>query len=195
MEIKKKIANNVVIVTVVVLAFGVLLVSVGRAGLERTREDEKANRLRKIPVDYSWETPDEIGVGRYYLPETSMLPNHWLYSLKAIRDYWWLKFTRDPRNKATAALFLADKKIAEAEALLRNKEIELAKKCAKEAIMRLNLTADMIKGLNDDPETDKLQNRIREACFFYADISKKTGLAESEIEQLKEMGEDAEKER
>lgn len=55
----------------------------------------------------------------YYFPYPGVLPGHPLYSLKALRDQFWLLATSDPMKKAETLLLFADKRIQMAKILLK----------------------------------------------------------------------------
>lgn len=61
----------------------------------------------------------------YYLPYPGILPDHFLWPFKALRDRVWLFLTRDPGKRAELLLLFADKRIGMAEALIRGGKAEL----------------------------------------------------------------------
>lgn len=62
----------------------------------------------------------------YALPYPGLLPGHPLYPIKRWRDRILLFFTRDPSQKSSLLLLLADKKLAMALRLLESQKHELA---------------------------------------------------------------------
>ena len=62
----------------------------------------------------------------YYLAYPGILPDHFLWPVKAVRDNIWLFLTTDPLKKAELFLLLADKRIGAAEVLMAGGKPELA---------------------------------------------------------------------
>lgn len=58
----------------------------------------------------------------YYLPYHGILPNHPLWSLKALRDKVWFSLTRDPIKKAQLLLLFSDKRLGMAGQLIKDGE-------------------------------------------------------------------------
>lgn len=67
----------------------------------------------------------------YDLPHAGMLPDNPLYSLKKVRDSFWLFFTRDNLEKADLLLLFSDKKIVMAQAMAEKGKWELALESAR----------------------------------------------------------------
>jgi len=61
----------------------------------------------------------------YYLPYPGILPDHPLYSLKAIRDRIWLWLTTDPVRKAQLMTLFADKRLGAGRVLVEGNKINL----------------------------------------------------------------------
>ncbi len=78
-----------------------------------TEESEEATLEVKELVDYDLTYP-------------GLLPDHFLYPLKMVRDRIWLWLTTDPLKKAELLLRLADKRIWSAQMLMDKENVELA---------------------------------------------------------------------
>lgn len=61
----------------------------------------------------------------YYLPYPGILPDHFLWPLKAARDKAWLFLTRDSMKRAQLNLLFADKRVGMARELVRGGKSEL----------------------------------------------------------------------
>lgn len=61
----------------------------------------------------------------YYLPYPGILPDHFLWPLKALRDKVWLFVLRDPGRKAEVLLLFADKRVGMARELIKGGKPEL----------------------------------------------------------------------
>lgn len=77
-------------------------------------------------------TPTPIAID-YYLPYPGILPDHTLWSLKALRDYLWVSLTFNPQGKSEKLLHLADKRIGAAEALINGGQSVLGASVATKA--------------------------------------------------------------
>lgn len=83
------------------------------------------------------ETPQKAEVVKkpidYYLVYPGILPDHFLWPLKALRDQAWVFFTTDPMRKAELYLLFADKRIGAAKVLLEGGKSGLAFSTASKA--------------------------------------------------------------
>lgn len=55
----------------------------------------------------------------YYLPYPGILPDHFIWPVKVLRDKLWLFVTADPMRKAQLLLLFADKRVGMARELIR----------------------------------------------------------------------------
>lgn len=69
----------------------------------------------------------------YYLPYPGILPDHFLWPVKALRDKIRLFVAVDPAKKAEVALLLADKRVGMARELIRGGKSELGVSTATKA--------------------------------------------------------------
>lgn len=102
------------------LAFGVLFISI----------------LRVASVKYSFNTqvvstytrggnlPTDVDYGLVY--PGRVLPGHWLWPVKAMRDRVWVLTTTDITKKMELYLLLADKRLGAAQTLFGQKKYDLA---------------------------------------------------------------------
>jgi hypothetical protein len=61
----------------------------------------------------------------YFLAYPGILPDHFLYPVKMVRDRVWLWLTFNPLKKAQLMLLLADKRLGAGEALINGNKTEL----------------------------------------------------------------------
>lgn len=61
----------------------------------------------------------------YYLPYPGILPDHFLWPIKALRDRVWLFVLQDPARKADVLLLFADKRVGMARELIKGGKPEL----------------------------------------------------------------------
>lgn len=116
---------------------------------------------------FSQELGEEVKVERetvsveYVLPYPGILPDHFLWPLKAIRDRIWLFLTTDPAKKADLLLLFADKRIGAAKALVEGRKFELGVSTATKAEKYLERAAAQEKvarerGVDTGPFLEKL---------------------------------------
>ena len=97
-------------------AFGILFLSILRSAA--VKYDFLASPS-STEINGKVEAVDAVEIN-YYLPSPgSVLPNHPLWPLKALRDKLWLLVTSDPAKDAELNLLFADKRIASAYILFQ----------------------------------------------------------------------------
>lgn len=117
------IKKFLIILSVLIFAFGVLSVSVFKASAKTLAAIRPVLKLTVSPSLTAAPTPkSEI---QYYLPYPGILPDHPLYPLKMIRDRIWLWFTTDSLKKAEVLLLFADKRLGAGKALIEGNKLNL----------------------------------------------------------------------
>lgn len=146
-------------------AMGILLVSVSRATLDLVIKEEMEGRLRIEPVMMG----DRM---IYKLPQTGILPGNVFYRIKESRNWLWQKFSFGKEKEAKIALILADKKMAEAKALLKKGNYNLALKTSMRAVDKLKYAYTLSSEIrNGSLEKKLILDQIREATLAYETIS------------------------
>ena len=132
-EKSKNKRNLIYTILALGVAFFILFVSIARAGLEIASSKDLNLEVRKMEVEV------EASGQRftYKFPQARTLPDDPIYSFKRIRDFLWLNFSGSVINKSDVALFIADKKMAEVQALLSKGKIELALATSRDALNKL----------------------------------------------------------
>lgn len=107
-----------------VFAWGVLATSVIRTSAQTASENYKiapleAESTQKLATETAKK---EVN---YFLVYPGILPDHFLYPIKMIRDRVWLWLTTDPLKKAELLLLFADKRLGAAKALIEGNKVEL----------------------------------------------------------------------
>jgi len=120
------------LIVVLLFAFGILAVSVMKTV---AIEGQSASQNYKIkPVDSvlldeeSVSTPSGIAQKEkidYFLVYPGILPDHFLYPVKMIRDRIWLWLTVEPKKKAELMLLFADKRLGAGKALIEGNKVDL----------------------------------------------------------------------
>jgi len=110
--------NVFLIAAALVFAFGILTASVYRTSAQTVAPNFKVESLEMEMTEGEEEaTPEAKEPVDYVLPWPGILPDHFLYPLKMVRDRIWLFLTTDPLNKAELLLKFADKRIYSAQLL------------------------------------------------------------------------------
>ncbi|MFA5750091.1 MAG: DUF5667 domain-containing protein [Candidatus Shapirobacteria bacterium] len=160
-------------IIIIVLALGILYISFIRASLEKVNDDEKYDKLRKIPISLQLENREGIlEKDCYKLPETRTLPDSPFYILKKLRDELWIKFSNNQLNKVKIMLLIADKKMEEAIMLnQKNSNKNLVMKTSQEAVEKLKSVEELVLNMETgDIEVQKIDQRIKTANLAYKKI-------------------------
>ncbi|MBU1117739.1 hypothetical protein KKD37_02125 [Patescibacteria group bacterium] len=190
MLLNLQITKVLLVLGVLVIAGGILLISLSRATLETTMNLDREDKLKIVPVIDEGETI-------YKLPETKMLPSNIFYRFKSLRNWLWWQFSFGEEEETKILFILADKKIAEAEIMAKNGKNRLAFKAGMEAVDKLKYINEKVTKIEGkDVAKEQLLGRIREASIAYSEIiyrieiqdNKKTVLLK-EINEIKEKTE------
>jgi hypothetical protein len=153
-----------IVIFIVIFALMVLFVSISRISLEMTQEKDKSDQIRKLPIDFVVKNDDDsVDIYAYKLPYARTLPDDSSYYLKRVRDFFWIVFTAGNKEKSEVVLFIADKKIAEANELFKKGKTDLALKTSREALNKLQYANYLYKHKD---------NRIYKAGLAYKQILK-----------------------
>jgi hypothetical protein len=120
------------LIVVLLFAFGILAVSVMKTV---AIEGQSASQNYKVePVDSAIldkeSTPNPAAMVQeekadYFLAYPGILPDHFLYPVKMIRDRIWLWLTVEPKKKAELMLLFADKRLGAGKALIEGNKVDL----------------------------------------------------------------------
>ncbi len=151
------------------LSILILYISFVRAGLDRIRNNKNYDKLRSVPITF--QLKNDLGQLENYcykLPESRTLPDSPWYIIKDLRDEFWVKFSKDPLEKANILLLISDKKLEEAIRLDEKGRQNLANETVKEAILKLERSKKIVKSLDqEDIEVTKMNTKIDEAEKVY----------------------------
>lgn len=153
----------------IIFSAAILYVSFARAGLDRINGGENYDNLRNVPIYF--QAKNNLGVSENYcykFPETRTLPDSPLYFIKNLRDEFWVHFSKNPLEKASILLLIADKKAEESIRLDEKGRDYLAEKTIKNAILKLEKSKKIVKSLNqNDIEVMKMSEKIDKAVMVY----------------------------
>ncbi len=117
--------KKIIIGLAIILAGGILFVSIIRANLETVMLEEKEDRIRVMPVDITTKNDNgEMIKAVYYLPKIKIYPSNILYPIKIWRDNLWLALVRDPCEKSKLLMLIADKQIAEEDQISADEAVD-----------------------------------------------------------------------
>jgi len=186
--------QRIIKITFLVLAFLVLYISLARGSLDLMIKDEKENELRKVPIKSEFINKDGVITKvDYKFPETRTLPTSPFYSVKKIRDYLWISFTKNQSDKYRVMMLVADKKMSEV-ILMNQQEVEkqLLVGTTIEAINQLKLANEGLKKSQlDETEKETILVQINQAKYVYKEIIKTLKINEEEKKFLDTRVEEA----
>lgn len=156
------------------MAIFILFVSIARAGLEIASSKDLNREFRKMEIEV--EARGEKFT--YKLPQARTLPDDPAYIFKRIRDWLWINFAANALEKSDIALFIADKKMAEAQVMLSRNKTELALSTSREAINKLKYARSLNKS-----------DQIYHAGWAYAKILQNYNQKIQELDQWNEKQE------
>ena len=127
-------------------------------GDEETTEDLLAPTSTPEPVDY-------------YLVYPGILPDHFLYPLKMIRDRMWLLLTTGTKQKAQVMLLFADKRLGAGKALIEGGKQQLGMTTITKGEKYLEQAVDQLKAAKDkDQDIGDLQEKFNKAAAKHEDV-------------------------
>ena len=157
------IGRIAIALSLLVFAAGVLAASIFRTitpqyAFSQTARPGAVLSLEKEPVEY-------------YLPYPGILPDHFLWPLKAARDQIWLFLTTDSLKKGEIYLLFADKRLGAAKALLEGGKTELAIPTLTKAEMYLESAAEEErKARGEGKDTGSLPETLALASLKHREI-------------------------
>lgn len=173
-----------------IFAFGVLGASVIRTSASTASKNYKVIPLENISAG---ETATDATIQRvdYFLAYPGILPDHFLYPLKMIRDRITLFFTVDPLRKVDVLLLYADKRIGAAKALMEKGKADLAITTATKAEKYLERAVNQERiaresGKDTSGQKDKLLKATYKHEEVLGEIGANVGEAAPEIKKILE---------
>lgn len=146
----------------------------------------------KTPTPVPTVTAPEVEEVDYYLPYPGILPDHFLYPIKMVRDRMLLFFTTDPLKKAELLLLLADKRLGAARVLIEGGKEELGITTVTKAEKYLERAVGQAKiARQKSKDASQLLERLTKAILKHEEVllglKKRTeGSGQSAIEKILE---------
>ena len=161
----------------VVFASGVLATSVIRTTAQTSPLYKITPMVAGEKIEVAPEATPAPSKVDYYLPYPGILPDHFLYPLKMIRDRVWLFLTRDSLKRTEVLLLFADKRVGAAKALIEGGQEQLGLSTitkAEKYLERAILQAEKVKAEGRD--VSALYEKLTKATLKHEEIL--TGLLE-----------------
>jgi len=141
-----------------VFAFGILVTSVLRTSAQTAVNEESQVLAAKAKVEY-------------YLPYPGILPDHFLYPIKMIRDKILLFLTTEPLKRAQRLLHYADKMVEAARILVEGGKPELGVSTATKAEKYLEQAIAQERIANEKgKDTNTLLERLSKATLKHEEV-------------------------
>lgn len=158
------------ILSTIVLAFGILFTSVLKsASIKYSFSQPTNNTQNSDPAVLGEQKEIEID---YYLPFPGrILPDHFLWPLKALRDKLWLLVTTDAGKKAELKLLFADKRLAMSKTLFEIDKPEIAFSTLTKAEKYLQeASSQEEKNREEGMKTDEFLLKLAKAALKHRQI-------------------------
>lgn len=153
-----------IIFALLFFAFGVLGTSILRTTTPRYAFSQNP------PKEIAAQDQEKLSID-YYLPYPGILPDHFLWSLKALRDRIWLFLTTDPTKRAELLLLFADKRIGAAKALIDGGKFELGASTATKAEKYLEqAVAQEKKAKEKGADTGQFLEKLARAILKHREV-------------------------
>ena len=167
-------------IAVLLFAFAVLAVSVVKTV---AIEGQATSQNYKITAPTATESVQKQEVD-YFLAYPGILPDHFLYPVKMVRDRIWLWLTVEPRKKAELMLLLADKRLGAGKVLIEGNKIDLGVSTLGKAEKYLQRTLAQAQAIQKQDEATRV---------FWEKLAKAADKHEEILLLLKEKVEDSAK--
>jgi len=167
--------KSLTILMVLVFALGILTTSVLRTSAQTSSENYKIVPVVEEGQEASESGQDQLLVENqevdYFLAYPGILPDHFLYSLKMIRDRLRLWLTIDPLKKAELFLLYADKRLGAGKVLIEGNKIDLGVSTLTKGEKYLEQANTQIKMAKDKGKnTEEILGKINQASLKHEEI-------------------------
>jgi len=120
------------------------------------------------PAEIPTPTPTPVD---YYLVYPGILPDHFLYSLKMVRDRAWLILTTGAKQKAEAMLLFADKRLGAGKALIEGGKEKLGVTTITKGEKYLEQAVGQLKKAKEkEQDVSELQEKFSKAAAKHEEV-------------------------
>lgn len=167
--------KSLTILMALVFALGILTTSVLRTSAQTSSENYKIVPVVEGGQEASESGQDQLLVENqevdYFLAYPGILPDHFLYSLKMIRDRLRLWLTTDPLKKAELFLLYADKRLGAGKVLIEGNKVDLGVSTLTKGEKYLEQANTQIKMAKDKGKnTEEILGKINQASLKHEEI-------------------------
>src|SRR4030066_1089247 len=143
---------------VLLFAFGVLAVSLVKTVAIEGQSSSQNYKLSPVnPTSVNEEASPAAMVQKeetdYFLAYPGILPDHFLYSVKMVRDRIWLWLTVEPLKKSELMLLFADRRLGAGRVLIEGNKIDLGVSTlgkAEKYLQRALVQASAVQKTNEE---------------------------------------------
>ncbi len=167
--------KSLTILMALVFALGILTTSVLRTSAQTSSENYKIVPVVEGGQEASESGQDQLLVENqevdYFLAYPGILPDHFLYSLKMIRDRLRIWLTIDPLKKAELFLLYADKRLGAGKVLIEGNKVDLGVSTLTKGEKYLEQANTQIKMAKDKGKnTEEILGKINQASLKHEEI-------------------------
>ena len=178
----KFLQKAILVMALLVFSSGVLFASIWKTSAQTASENFKVSPLTTIGAEAENEeattSPEKV---EYSLTWPGVLPDHFLYPVKMLRDRIWLWLTTDSLKKADLLLRLADKRVWSAQLLFEKGKTDLAITTAAKAERYLEQAID---------QAEMAREKGKDTASFLEKLSRATLKHEEVLSAMKEKAEE-----
>lgn len=186
------IKKVVPIALILLFAFGILYASIDRAVVS-PRPSLAAATLKFSVSPFPEITPTIVPTNEYYLAYPGILPDHFLYKFKMVRDRVWLWLTTNSLKRAELLLLFADKRVGAGKVLVEGNKVPLGistlmkgEKYLERAVLQAEKAKQ--KGIEISGLAEKLNNAALKHEEILLDLKERvTPEGQAAIEELLKM--------
>jgi len=152
--------KKIFIIIGLLIAVIILFISIAMANLDAILREEKEDRIRVIPIEIITDKDNGEKIKSvYYLPKIKIYPTNVLYPIKILRDKLWLTLTPDSCEKSKLLMLIADKQMAENDAISANEAVD-------NLILAWNLCPSNKLQINKSAEAYRQMTKIMRKYFL-----------------------------
>jgi len=189
-NIKYQISKLILILGILVFAFGIVFLSVIQSAKQTIAVATKTFKIESVlssPIEEKTSVSNKV---EYFLAYPGILPDHFLYPIKMIRDRIWLFLTTDPLKRGETLLLFADKRLGAGRALIEGGKEELgirtltkAEKYLEQVVAQEKVARE--KGRDTNAFLEKLSKAAKKHEEVLVELQEK--VSEGGKEVIKEM--------
>lgn len=168
------IKRSVLTAVALVFAFGVMGVSIAQnVGIGMALTGSENYRIQPAATGPAEKLPSQVSKPPvdYFLVYPGILPDHFLYPIKMIRDRIWLWLTIDDLAKSRLMLLFADKRLGAGKVLVEGNKVDFGATTITKAEKYLEMAVNQYKIANEKgKDTRTLKEKLSLASLKHEEI-------------------------